>query len=83
MLVEAVFRESFGILSEGRIGCIGYHFRHGTEGGWPLHPAHSAQHGDGHAWFFSGAPWEDNGQAKAVMSLEEHSVESVLDVMLG
>ena len=31
--VEAVLRESHGILSEGHVGDIGYRFRHGTEGG--------------------------------------------------
>ena len=48
-----------------------------------MHPTHSARHGDGHTWFFSGVPRKDDGQAKAVMSSEEHSVESILNVMLG
>ena len=81
--VKAVWRESHGILLEGRVSNIGYRFRHGTEGGRQLHPTHSARHGDGHTWFFSGALWKDDGQAKAVTSSEEHLVESVLNVMLG
>jgi hypothetical protein len=29
------------------------------------------------------APWKDDGEARAVLGVEEQAVESVLDVVLG
>jgi hypothetical protein len=72
-----------GVGGEGGIGNIRYRFRHGAEGGWRLRPSHGARHGYGDQLGLTFVPWKDDGEARAVLGVEEQAVESVLDVVLG
>jgi hypothetical protein len=68
---------------KGGIGDISYRLRHAAEGRRGLGPTHGAGHGYGYKLGLSFVAGEDDGQARAVRGVEKHSVEAILDVMLG
>jgi hypothetical protein len=69
-----------GVCSVGKVrDCLG----HGAEGRRGLHPAHGAGHRDGNQLVFAVVDWQDDGEARAVVSPEEHAVKAVLNVVFA